>query len=444
MVELLFAKGFIKLLFCTETMSVGINMPVKTTIFTDVCKFDGENNRMLYSHEYTQAAGRAGRLGLDAVGNVIHLNNLFRNIETMTSYKTMMSGKPPTLKSKFKISYNLLLNLIDIGDNNFINFARKSMVKDDLDSELKEIYYAISREQTQLDTLETTMKTTRTPTIVIDEYLKLIEYQKTSVNKKRKEIERQIETIRDQYVNIEFDKLKVEKYNQKLRTIDDLQEQYNFVEKYIDNNVQTIVNLLQDDGFVQLETEANVSTLSLTTRGMIATHLKESHCLIFSRLFEENIFDTLNPIQIVMLLSCLTNIVVKDEYKNYIPKTDDTIVKEIIFKVKNMYNDYITKETKLNINSGIEYTFHYDLINYVDKWCYCENDQECKVVLQKLADEKEIFLGEFVKALLKINNICGELEKIAELIGNMSLLSKLKEIPIMTLKYVVTNQSLYV
>jgi len=444
MVELLFAKGFIKLLFCTETMSVGINMPVKTTIFTDVCKFDGENNRMLYSHEYTQAAGRAGRLGLDTVGHVIHLNNLFRNVDTMTSYKTMMSGKPPTLKSKFKISYNLLLNLIDIGDNNFINFARKSMVKDDLDSELKEIYYAISREQTKLDTLETTIKTTRTPAAVIDEYLKLIESQKTAVNKKRKEIERQIETIRDQYVNIEFDKIKVENYNQKLRTIDDLQEQYNFVEKYIDNNVQTIVNLLQDDGFVQLESESNVSSLSLTTRGMIATHLKESHCLVFSRLFEENVFDKLNPIQIVMLLSCLTNIVVKDDYKNYIPKTDDISVKEIIFRVKNMYNDYITKETKLNINSGIEYTFHYDLINYVDKWCFCENDQECKTVLQKLADEKEIFLGEFVKALLKINNICGELEKIAELIGNMSLLSKLKEIPAMTLKYVVTNQSLYV
>jgi superfamily II RNA helicase len=353
----------------------------------------------------------------------------------------MMSGKPPTLKSKFKISYNLLLNLIDIGDNNFINFARKSMVKEDLDNELKEIYYAISREQSNLDTLEVTIKTTRTPHTVIDEYLKLIESKKTAVNKKRKEIERQIENIRDQYVNIEFDKVKVENYNKKLKKIDDLQDQYNFVEKYIDNNVQTIVNLLQDDGFIQLESE---SKLLLTTRGMIATHLKESHCLIFSQLFEENIFDTLNPIQIVMLLSCLTNIVVKDEYKNYIPKTDDTSVKEIIFRVKNMYNDYITKETNLNINSGIEYTFHYDLINYVDKWCFCENDQECKAVLQKLADEKEIFLGEFVKALLKINNICGELEKIAELIGNMSLLHKLKKIPLMTLKYVVTNQSLYV
>jgi superfamily II RNA helicase len=205
--------------------------------------------------------------------------------------------------------------------------------------------------------------------------------------------------------------------------------------------------LLRDDGFVKIETnkaEKKEPIISLTVRGMIATHIKESHCLVFSQLFEENVFDKLNSVQIIVLLSCLTNIVVKDECKDYIPKTDDNILKELVFRVKNMYNDYITKEANHNINSGIEYTFHYDLINYVDKWCYCENASECKELLQKLEYEKEVFLGEFVKALLKINNICGELEKIAELFGNVSLLSKLKEIPIMTLKYVVTNQSLYV
>jgi hypothetical protein len=66
------------------------------------------------------------------------------------------------------------------------------------------------------------------------------------------------------------------------------------------------------------------------------------------------------------------------------------------------------------------------------------------LVLQRLASEKEIFLGEFVKALLKINNIGTEMEKIAEMIGNIEFLSKLREIPNLTLKYVVTNQSLYV
>jgi hypothetical protein len=61
-----------------------------------------------------------------------------------------------------------------------------------------------------------------------------------------------------------------------------------------------------------------------------------------------------------------------------------------------------------------------------------------------MGEEKQIFLGEFVKALLKINNISAEMEKIAELTGNIAFLSKLREIPNMTMKYVVTNQSLYV
>ena len=112
MTELLFAKGYIKILFCTETMSIGINLPVKTTIFTDVNKFNGDILRTLYSHEYIQAAGRAGRLGLDSVGHVIHLTNLFRNVDSI-SIKEMMKGIPQKLFSKFNISYNLLLNLID-------------------------------------------------------------------------------------------------------------------------------------------------------------------------------------------------------------------------------------------------------------------------------------------------------------------------------------------
>ena len=455
MVELLFAKGYIKLLFCTETMSVGINMPVKTSIFTDVTKFDGEVSRMLYSHEYTQAAGRAGRLGLDKVGHVIHLNNLFRNVD-FVNYKAMMSGKPPTLKSKFKISYNLLLNLIDIGDNNFTNFARKSMVKDDLDEKLKDIYYKISKEQIALDNLELTFKNMRTPIDVINKYLNLMNNKNCSVNKKRKEIEREIESIRDSYVNIEFDKIKVEKYNKVLKIVDELQDEYNLIEKFIDTNVDKIINVLYDDGFIKKDISDNNNNnnnnnnidpkpvLSLTLKGKLACQLRETHCLVFSQLFEENMFDNLTSIQIVMLFSCLTNIVVKDDVKDYIPKISDIKTKETLFKVRNMYDNFFNKETQLNINSGLDYTFHFDLLNYIDKWCLAENIEDCKRVLSSLENEKEVFLGEFVKAILKINNISGEFEKIAEIIGNIALLSKLKEIPNMLLKYVVTNQSLYV
>jgi superfamily II RNA helicase len=448
MVELLFAKGYIKLLFCTETMSVGINMPVKTAIFTDINKFDGENSRYLYAHEYTQAAGRAGRLGLDKVGNVIHLNNLFRNL-VLVDYKNMMNGKPQTLKSKFKISYNLLLNLIDIGDNNFNNFARKSMVKDDLDVLLKDIYYKISNHQQELDKLEQQFHNIRTPIDVVNQYLELIYKKDNLVNKKRKEIEKQIEQIKEFNVNIEFDKIKVEKYNNVIKTIDKLQDEYNSIEKFIDTNVDKIINVLMEDGFIEKQEKINennekIMEVMLNLKGKIACQLRETHSLVFSQLFEENVFDNLTSIEIVMLLSCLTNIVVKDDLKDYIPKIDNLNLKNIIFKVRNMYDNYSNKEIALNINSGLDYSFHFDLINYVNKWCNSQNIDDCKQILFELENEKEIFLGEFVKALLKINNICLEFEKIAELTGNMLLLSKLREIPNMILKYVVTNQSLYV
>jgi hypothetical protein len=87
---------------------------------------------------------------------------------------------------------------------------------------------------------------------------------------------------------------------------------------------------------------------------------------------------------------------------------------------------------------------HYDLIDYVQAWARCESAAECKTILQNLEANKGVFLGEFVKAISKINNISCEMEKIAESIGNIALLSKLREIPQLTLKFVATNQSLYV
>jgi hypothetical protein len=66
------------------------------------------------------------------------------------------------------------------------------------------------------------------------------------------------------------------------------------------------------------------------------------------------------------------------------------------------------------------------------------------VIIIRIKEEKELFLGEFIKAILKINNIAKEFEKIAESLENLELLEKIKLIPIITLKYVATNQSLYI
>jgi len=75
-------------------------------------------------------------------------------------------------------------------------------------------------------------------------------------------------------------------------------------------------------------------------------------------------------------------------------------------------------------------------------WCDAENESECVLITDKLT-EKGIFIGEFVKAILKINNIANELITASEYMGNIKLSEKLSKVADVTLKYVVLQQSLY-
>ena len=442
MTELLFARGFIKILFCTETMSVGINLPVKTTIFTDINKFNGEIMRTLYSHEYTQSSGRSGRLGLDTVGHCIHLNNLFRNVDSV-SYKTMMNGKPQTLSSKFKISYNLLLNLIDIGNKNLTQFASRSMITGELDDQMKEIYCKMTKAQTELNNINNSVSHLRTPMEVLDEYFELKKSVYSAVNKKRREMERKIQNIIDNNRFLNQDLQTYQKISQKEKEVNQLKEQYDSLFGYFQSGVDSVLQLLKDESFIESSEDSNID-LKLTIQGKIASQIREIHCLVFSKLYNSNKFDDLTSKQLVALFSCFTNIRVLEDFKDNVPKSGDKMINIQVTEVIDLYNEYQDKELERKINTGFDYNIHYDLLNYVEQWCDCENVEDCKQLLQKMAEEKEIFLGEFVKALLKINNISSEFEKIAEMTGNIALLSKLKEISGMTLKYVVTNQSLYV
>jgi len=447
-VEILFAKGRIKLLFCTESVAIGLNLPVKTTIFTDINKHDGTTFRTLMGHEFVQASGRAGRLGLDIVGHVVHLNNLFKKVET-AKYKIMLRGHPQVLTSKFKFSYNLILNLIGIGNFKFMHYAEKSMIMNEINKEIKEVSTHIGWLSEELNNLQLYVSRSKTPIDSIKEYLALKEKKEYANNKKIKEVDRHLKCMIDQFNNLEKDTLLYLQLLDKQDEINKLQQHYDKTTNFIKYGVDRILNLLQNENFitmsdVQITEQQIVSPYSLTNYGFISMHLREIHCLVFAKLIHNKIITNLSAIQLVSFLSCFTNVSVSEEIKDIYPKCEDYQVQDIILKTTEMYLEYKDKELRCDINSEIDYNMHYDLVNYVKEWGLCENVEECKHVLQKLGLEKGIFLGEFVKALLKINNISNELEKVSELIGNIEFLHKLKDIPNITLKYVVTAQSLYV
>ena len=112
-IELLFQEGLLKVLFTTETFSMGINMPAKTVVFTSLEKFDGDEFRWITGGEYIQMSGRAGRRGLDDRGITILMAN--KKLEPEVA-KAMLKGKSDSLYSSFHLGYNMLLNMMRIED----------------------------------------------------------------------------------------------------------------------------------------------------------------------------------------------------------------------------------------------------------------------------------------------------------------------------------------
>src|ERR1700674_3077720 len=111
MVEELFQRGLIKVVFATETLSLGINMPARGVVVSSFTKFDGVNFSNLTTGELTQLMGRAGRRGIDVIGHGVILKEA--DVEVGTIYEVAM-GPTLVVESKFLPSYNMALNLLRV------------------------------------------------------------------------------------------------------------------------------------------------------------------------------------------------------------------------------------------------------------------------------------------------------------------------------------------
>lgn len=110
-IEILFQEGLIKVLFATETFSIGLNMPAKTVVFTSVRKFDGFSQRWVTPSEFVQMSGRAGRRGLDERGIVIMM--VGEEMDPSVA-KEIVRGEQDRLNSAFHLGYNMILNLMRV------------------------------------------------------------------------------------------------------------------------------------------------------------------------------------------------------------------------------------------------------------------------------------------------------------------------------------------
>jgi superfamily II RNA helicase len=417
-VEIMFSKGYVKMLFATETFAVGVNMPTKTVLFTDIQKFAETQFRFLHPHEYTQMAGRAGRRGLDKVGHVIHLFNLYDGMGAIGQHtlKTILAGAPQTLRSKYVIGYDTVLNVAADGGGDVIErslqVALNSMIRYEIVSTLAVIDRQLTEKRAKLVPLP-------------DLHEKLADEHDARVKS-----------------------IDAASKKQKLRLVAELKDFIEETKKKTGVDVNKVLQKKKD--LVAMETEcreleadrarvegelrANVTGAyrdlvgcgliddgeKLTEIGLAARCFKEVDCLSFSVILRRHreLFEALSVAELVGFLSMFAY-----------DKCDVVV---------NIKNNRISRLIELFVDEfGIELNGEKHM-RFMD-WCGAENDTECKQIMA----DSGLYGGEFVKAVLKINNICAELDAACVVYGYAALAKTVSEVAAATMKSIVTAQSLY-
>ena len=151
LVERLAQQGMLKVISGTDTLGVGVNVPIRTVLFTQLCKFDGEKTGVLSVRDFQQIAGRAGRKGFDDVGYVVaqapaHAIDNIKLQQKKAEGKKVTLQKPPTkgyahwdattferlrtslpekLESRFTITHGLIVNLLQAYEGASISGYRR-------------------------------------------------------------------------------------------------------------------------------------------------------------------------------------------------------------------------------------------------------------------------------------------------------------------------------
>lgn len=444
-VELMISKKYIKLLFATESFAIGLDCPIKTAFFTGLMKFDGNTERYLMSHEYTQMAGRAGRRGIDTIGYVVHCNNLFA-LPSKTDYCDMLGGRPQGLVSKFKISYSLILNLLKNGKTrfqDFVDFVNNSMVHGEISDAIKKQKYTIVEAESKFKTLEKSASNLQTPMDICERYLHASTNLKTTVNKKRKEMEKTLSEIEFQYRFIKSDSMQLNAFYVAKTDYENEVSYLGILENHIGSEVNKLLTVLLEQGFVLITDDS----YSLTEKGKIASGIAEIHPLVTADLFHAwNWFQDFSVEQLIGFLAVYTDVKIDEESKAWQIKIDDPFLNTRLNKVVKEYLFYENMEDDHGLKTGINYStaLNYDMPELLMEWIKTETNDHCKWFIQTRLQDKGISIGDFTKAVMKISTIAKEWSNIAEQFSHIELLHKLAQIDGKILKYVTTSQSLYV
>jgi len=442
-VEILFSKNLIKILVATETFAVGVNAPTKTVVFLELHKYCDNQVRFLQSDEYVQMAGRAGRRGLDKTGTVIILpvDKLLKQQEL----QKMMIGSVPKIKSKFHFSYNFILKLlIDSKDKDLFELIGKSLMSLEQDNDLKgyKIELESLKDSVKIDE-EQFNKNILEKLLEYDNINKILNSKNTKIKQNQmKKYKLKLQQIKNE-PDFDNNYKKFCVFNKKYEKINSIEKSIKYLISCNKDDINNILHFLNINKYIELDNSIektnlfidNYKDFKLTIKGIIASEMSECNEIIFTEIIHKKILNDLKPEEIVCVLSLF--IQERDDDIDFLELKIPKYLKETLNKINSISCNMSDLEEKHNIYIDTDWSL---FLGFVEPSYYWAKGESIEYIY-KLTD---IYDGNFIKNIIRINNIVNDLKIICELSNNDILLKKIENIESTLIRDQVTVESLYV
>lgn len=357
LVEKLFQKGLIKVVFATETLAAGINMPARSTVISSISKRTDNGHRTLTPSEFLQMSGRAGRRGMDEIGYVVIVGTPFQTPEEVA--ELVLSDANP-LESKFSPSYSMVLNLLqrftleeakELVLKSFGYFSSNSRiepllaVKDEYECKIDECNsFVCYCKKTNDDLLE--YNKIREIYVQNRRIFKTIQKQEKKknrpLNEEAAEFGRQTKAMLQKMHSYECDTCKLFKKHMKIL---DVLARYSAKEKALEKEIEKQKDIfwnkflshravLMDYGYIKDDYP--------TERGITISQIRSENELFLAQVIFSGVLDGLTPAELASVICAITTEEMRADLYSQLPLSPN--VRKRLNKIKDIKRDLDKKQ----------------------------------------------------------------------------------------------------
>jgi superfamily II RNA helicase len=450
-VEIVYTEGLVPVLLATETFALGVNAPTKTTVFTNLQKYDGKTRRALYTDEYLQMAGRAGRRGLDLSGTIVILPHPYMLSET--TLREIITAPPKIIESRLSVDFTVILSNIDakqqfptspqtqdVLKNTLFYLQQDRLSMDQFSARQSSLTLQIPEDPSEDPEHEKLFEELQTceKKLVPDGYIRLDKKTEKKYRKRISEIRR--------LVPEEILKL-ISRRREGLRRRAELDSELEYHNKRWQLQVTVLHTFLKKEGFM-IEEEKENKRVTLTRRGVLLRSIHEGNGMLISRLLDSEYFTQeneqwLSPSSMIAIFSMF---VADKEREKESVRWEDVVFesKEEERCARSLYewaDEYRSKEMDLVKNLPFQFLQDWDLSRTMMR---CARDWYEGKPWHEIRYYYKDFEGNFIKNIMRLTNFVQSLFQVAKILHIAPILQNFENIQEKMIRDIVINDSLYI